>query len=34
VNANIQMNPALLDEVAGILETLRSAFAEIVKEPK
>lgn len=34
VNANIQMNPAFLDEVAGILETLRSAFAEIVKEPK
>lgn len=34
VNANIQLNSVLLDEVKGILESLRSAFAEIVKDPK
>lgn len=34
VNANMQLNSALLDEVTGILESLCSAFTEIVKDPK
>lgn len=34
VTANIQLDPALVDEVVGILETLRSAFAQIVTETK
>jgi len=32
VSANIHLDPALLDEVIGILDSLRSAFDQIVKE--